>query len=883
MKRKSSGGKRRVKVPPSAGAAKLSSSWPEHFWVFAILLAVATILVYRPAWNGGFIWDDDFYVTKNPLLIAPDGLWRIWFSLDSPSQYFPLTYTTFRIERALWDLNSAGYHWINFLLHVTNALLLWRLLALLRVPGAWLAAGIFALHPIQVESVAWITERKNVLMGFFFLLTLLAWTRFVDERNRRAWRFYRLALIFYVLALCAKSTACTLPAALFLILWLQKKRIDSRRILQIVPFIVLGLAMGLIAIWWERYHQGTRGLMFTLGPLERLIVATHAAWFYLAKLFWPVKLTFIYPQWTIEPGNPLAYIWLLAGIGLCAGIYFARSYVGRSVEVAAIFFLATLSPVLGFIMLYTFRYTFVADHYQYLASIGPIALVSAGLVKLSDALRLGPRFLAAISILIFVTLGTLTWRQSASYSDIETLWHATLEKNPGCWMAENNLALRLLEQGDFDRAIVHFRKGLQLKPDYAEIHSNLASALRRKGDTDAAVAEARIGVSLAPNNPDGHGVLGMALMTKGQLDDAIAEFSKVIEIRPNHSEAHYNLAKALLDKHETAEAIAHYQKVIEAQPDHVAALTDLAWTLATSTEPSVRNGPKAVELAEKANGLTGETNPFVLRTLAAAYATNERYDNALETSRRALQFAQDQHNAEAEQAIRGEMSSYVSKAKGDVERATADITKSSQLKQEYQTHQNLAYALLHKGETDAAIAEARVAVSLAPNDPDAHGVLGMALMTKGQLDDAIAEFSKVIEIRPNHSEAHYNLAIALLDKHETAQAIAHYEKAIEAQPDHVGALTNLAWILATSADAWMRNGPKAVELAERANHLTGNTNPFVLRTLAAAYASNQRYDNALETSRRALQFAQEQHNAEAEGAIRGEMSLYEKGAPYRAQ
>src|SRR5213083_494673 len=206
------------------------------YLILALLLVVTAILAYQPAWHGGFIWDDDAYITNNELLTAPDGLRRIWFSLDSPSQYFPLVYSTFRIEHALWGLNPTGYHWVNLLLHAANALLVWRVLARLNVPGAWLAAAIFALHPVQVESVAWITERKNVLMGFFFLLTLLAWTAFVDERTKRPWRFYGLALILYVLALSAKTTACTLPAALLLILWLQKKSINWERILQIAPF-----------------------------------------------------------------------------------------------------------------------------------------------------------------------------------------------------------------------------------------------------------------------------------------------------------------------------------------------------------------------------------------------------------------------------------------------------------------------------------------------------------------------------------------------------------------------------------------------------------------------------------------------------------------------
>src|SRR5437667_1912803 len=386
-------------------------------YLFVLLLAVVTILAYRPAWNGGFLWDDDAYVTNNELLTAPDGLRRIWFSLDSPSQYFPLVYTTFRIEHALWGLNPSGYHRVNLLLHVANALLVWRLLVRLKVPGAWLAGAIFALHPLQLESVAWITERKNVLMGFFFLLTLLAWVAFVDQRTKQPWRFYALALVLYVLALSAKTTACTLPAALLLILWLQKKPINWRRLLQIVPFFLLGLGMGLVTVWWERYHQGTRGVLFALSPIERVLVASHAVWFYLGKLIWPSNLTFIYPRWSIAATHPLDYAGLAAGVTLCVAIYFVRRYVGRSVEVAVVFFVTTLSPVLGFIMLYTFRYTFVADHYQYLACIGPIALASAGTASLANAFTRSRLFVLSAAVCVVATLAVLTWRQSGMYGD----------------------------------------------------------------------------------------------------------------------------------------------------------------------------------------------------------------------------------------------------------------------------------------------------------------------------------------------------------------------------------------------------------------------------------------------------------------------------------
>ncbi|HXE43209.1 MAG TPA: glycosyltransferase family 39 protein, partial [Candidatus Baltobacteraceae bacterium] len=216
-------------------------------WLLGLFLVLAVIFVYQPAWHAGFIWDDDLYVTNNMLLTAPDGLWRIWFTTDSPSQYFPLTYTVFRIEHALWGFNSMGYHWINILLHAVNAVLVWQLLRRLTIPGAWLAAAIFALHPVQAESVAWVTECKNVLMCFFFLLTLLCWVEFIKEPKHQ-WRFYLGALILYALALFSKTTACTLPAALLLILWLKQKPISLSRWLQIIPFIVMGVGMGLLTI-----------------------------------------------------------------------------------------------------------------------------------------------------------------------------------------------------------------------------------------------------------------------------------------------------------------------------------------------------------------------------------------------------------------------------------------------------------------------------------------------------------------------------------------------------------------------------------------------------------------------------------------------------------
>ena len=640
------------------------------YLLLALLLAVTTILAYRPAWHGGFVWDDDAYITNNELLTAPGGLHRIWFSLDSPSQYFPLVYTMFRFEHAWWGLNPTGYHVVNILLHITNALLLWGLLARLRVPGAWVAGAIFALHPVQVESVAWITERKNVLMGLFFLLTIRAWVEFVDEQTKHRWFFYGLALVLYALALFSKTTACTLPAALLLILWLQRRRIDQRRLVQLVPFVVLALGMGLLTVWWERYHQGTRGALFAISPLERLLIASRAIWFYLGKLFWPSNLTFIYPRWYITPSRPLDYVPLLGIAGLCAAIYLTRRRFGRGLEAAMLFFVATLGPVLGFIMLYTFRYTFVADHYQYLASIGPIALVCAGAATLTRSYSKPRQLVFGILACVIVTLTALTWRQSAMYADIESLWRTTIARNPDCWMAHNNLGIVLFQKGHVDDAIAHYQRTLQMAPENADADYNLGNAFLQKGEIDAALNHYQRAVAVIPKDPEIHLGLGNALWQKGNAKEAIGHYRKALELRPYYFDAHYNLGIVLLQKGEIDEAILHcraaltirpdlaavhanlatallakgeiadgirqFEKTLEIAPRSVPALNNLAWIFATYSDPAFRDGTKALELAQEANEFSGRSNPLILRTLAAAHANAGQFSRAVEVGQLAL-------------------------------------------------------------------------------------------------------------------------------------------------------------------------------------------------------------------------------------------------------
>ena len=632
------------------------------------LIVLLVVLAYLPALHGGFIWDDDFYVTNNPLLTAPDGLGRIWFSTDSPSQYFPLTYTVFRFEHSLWGLNPTGYHSVNILLHAINALLVWLLLKRLSVPGAWLAAALFGLHPVQVESVAWITELKSVLSLFFILLTLFCWIEFIGERSKRFW--YWLALAFYALALFSKTTACTLPAALLLILWLKTKPIDWRRLAQVVPFVAMGLGMGLLTVWWERFHQGMQGKLFSMGLLERILIASHALWFYAGKLFWPVNLTFSYPHWTINPANPLAYGWLAAEIAFSVAIYLTRRFVGRSVEVATLFYVATLSPLLGFIMLYTFRYTFVADHYQYAASIGLIALAAAGI---TIALKTRPFLRLACCGALLLMLGILTWQQAGIYRNPETLWRDTLVKNPDCSMAYNNLGLLLVQQGHIEEAMEYYHKAIRIDPNNSEGLNNLGNAFAAEGQLDQAIENFRKAIQINPNNSGAHnnlGVvlvaqgrfdeaiedfrqatqvnpklaatldnLGIALAAKGRFDEAIENFRRAIQINPNRPDTFLHLGMTLDQMGRTREAVAQYQEALRLNPNLAGALNNLALILATSPDDKLRNGAEAVRLAEHACELTHYTQPFFIGTLAAAYAESGRFPEAVATAEKAEQLA----------------------------------------------------------------------------------------------------------------------------------------------------------------------------------------------------------------------------------------------------
>jgi tetratricopeptide (TPR) repeat protein len=778
---------------PTDQGSQFSFSPRLQRWLWGLLLVLATFMAYQPAWNGKPIWDDAAYMITSPLPPAAEWLRRIWFSLASPSQYFPLTFTMFYIERGLWGFNPAGYHLVNILLHAANALLVWLVLARLRVPGAWLAAGIFALHPVQVESVAWIAERKNVLMGLFFLLTVLAWIRFLDEHCKRPWRCYVLALFFYALALFAKTTACTLPAALLLILWLEKMPVTWRRVAQVAPFVAMGFGMGMVTVWWEHYHQGTQGRLFEIAPVERVLIASRGLWFYAGKLLWPANLTFSYPRWTISASDPRAYGWLLATVALGAVIWRARRRAGRSVEVAAVFYAVTLSPVLGFFMLFTLLYSFVADHYQYLACIGPIALAGAGIQTLFG--WIGERSLVwerAFCGMLLAALFVVTWRQCRMYTDVETLWLTTLDRNPDCWLAQNDLGALLFEKGQVDQAIIRFRSSLAIYPDNAEAQNNLGAALDKKGQVDEAILRFRKAVALRPNFAEAYCHLGNALLRKGQVDHAILEIQKAVAVRPDFAQLYFILGNALLQKGRVDEAIIEFHAMLELQPDDDQAHFNLGIALRQA----------------------GRRDEAILEFQKAAAIRPD--------------FAEAQNNL-------GNSLLQI----GRIDEAVAHLRKALEIQPDYaQAHYNLGGAFLKKGQLDQAIVEFEKLVAIQPGAPEAHTSLGNALLQKGRVDEAILQFQKALAIQPGFAEARGNLAgIAWRLATSPNPSLRNGTKAIELarQTDQLAGGSNpmMAGVLA-AAYAEAGQFDQAVAAAQRALELaTRQGNAAMVATIQA--------------------------------------------------
>ena len=650
--------------PPDGGVSNSQSSrhWP---WFLGLLLIAATFLAYLPALRGGFVGDDDSWTTQmSGLLHGLSGLRTMWFHLTALQQYYPLSGTTFWLDYQLWQFWTPPYHVENVLLHALAALLFWRLLLRLQLPGAWLAAALFALHPVMVESAAWITERKNVLSLVFYLGAFLAYLRYAQDEDsdgmcrpaevpqsgtkagnstldsRPSTLFYGLAFILFLSALLAKTTAFSLPAVILLIGWWKRGQIRWRAdVLPTLPFFILSIGLCAVTAWLEKNHVGAEGPAFALTFPQRCLIAGRAFWFYPGNLFWPANLCFIYPRWQPDPGSVWQWLYPATAIGILFILWLARGRIGRGPASALFFYVGTLFPLLGFMDAYGMRYSFVWDHWVYLSALGIFALVAALVARVAESRRMSAATYGFAAI-VLPALALLTWRQAGMYKDVETLWRQTLIRNPDCWMAQNNLGallaargkpveaetlyrealthtpdraeslnnigIALAAQGKLAEAIQYFDRARELKPDYAEAHYNTGIALANQRKWAEAIPFYERALQLKPGYAEAHYSLGIALATQKKWAEASQQYERALQLKPGYAEARYNLGVALAAQGKPAEAVQHFDRVLQLKPDYAEAHYNLGIALASQgkSAEAIIHFQKALTLAT-AQGKTG--------------------------------------------------------------------------------------------------------------------------------------------------------------------------------------------------------------------------------------------------------------------------------------
>jgi len=749
-----------AKVAGAGAVAQRLPSWCSRDWIWGLILVLAVILAYSPVWRAGYIWDDDQLLTANPVIIGPLGLKEIWTT--SAADLCPLTLTTFWWEHKLWGLAPLPYHLANVLMHGACAVLLWRVLRSLQIPGAWLGAALWALHPVEVESVAWIAEMKNTQSGLFFLLSILffvRWlrTRDLDKRTGGGWN-YSLTLLFAALAMASKSSTVTLPVVLCLCAWWLEGRWQWRTLMKVGPIFLMSvaaIASTLCVNNWAGVETLERGVTFAgVDPLkqgvpswpERLVMTVDGFWFYLGKVIWPHPLITIYPRWQIDAGQWLSYLPLFAVILVPLFLWLKRESWSRPWFFAFAYFLVALLPVLGLADRY------VADHYQYLPSMGPLALAGAGMARLADFVIPGRSWLqSTLGAGVLLVLGLLSWQRAWVYESEETLWADTLAKNPNCWAGYNNLGNALLQKGQLDEAMTQFQKALAINPNYAEAHCNVGVVLSQKGQFDEAMAQYRKVLEIDPNYSEAHNNLGIAFFQKGQLDEAIAQYQKALAINPNDAEVHYNLGVALLQNGQLDDAIAQFQATLELNPGFAEAH----------------------------------------HNLGTALVTKGRMDEAIARFQKALEI--NPNDAEAHSHLGNALVH-----KGEVDQALTEFRRALEINPNYaEAHSNLGIIFARKGQLDEAMAQYQKALAINPSDTEAYSNLGNVLLQKGKVDEAIAQYKNALEINPNYPEIHYNLGVALDEKGETNEAIAQYREALRLKPDFSAAQNNLAKDIAT--------------------------------------------------------------------------------------
>ena len=615
----------------------------------ALALGLLAGVFYLPAmlW-GGFVWDD-FIWAQSRAVLEWSGLSTIWSwpsRIHREAHYWPLTYTTFWLEHKIWGLAPAGYHVVNVLLHLFNSLLVWRLLLRLAVPGAWVAAALFAVHPLHVESVAWIIERKDVLSGLFYLAAVLVWLRFLEQP--RPWR-YGLALLLFAAGLLSKSIVVTLPVALLIVQWWKKGRITVRDLQHLAPFFLVALLLTAI----DLFSYGSRHGSPDYSLPERMLIASRALWFYAGKLAWPTDLAVIYPRWDISLGDPWAWLYPAGATALAATLWFMRHRVGRGPLAGALFFAVTLSPVLGFVNYGYMQYSLVADRFQYLAGIGVMAVLVGAAVhgagRLPGGLKLGGTGLVGV---VLALLATTTWRQAGIYRDKVTFFSHIVSLNPKARSAHFNLSIVLDEAGRPEEALAAARIAVEKRPDHADAYAILGAALIRTERLAEAEKILRHALEIDPSHKLGRREMANLLRAQGRLEEALEAYRALLEIAPKDGQAHAYIGDILIQLHRYEETVESVSKALTLIKDATSTSSDLpivgtlhallgkaSWGLGR-TQAGETHFRRALELDPQ--------NMETIEYVAAMHFRQKRYQEALDLYRTLLEINHDRATTHAD-------------------------------------------------------------------------------------------------------------------------------------------------------------------------------------------------------------------------------------------
>jgi len=619
----------------------------------AALVILLTVVTYIPAMRAGFVFDDSALTIENRMIKASDGLYRFWFTTEAPD-YYPLTSSLWWAEWRLWGTNAIGYHVVNVLVHAVNAVLVWMILRRLAIPGAWLAAVVFAIHPVNVATGAWISEQKNTLSMLFYAVAILLYLRF-DERG--GWTWYGLSLGTFLLALLSKTAVVMLPFVLLGCVWWRHGELRRKDVGRTVPFFVLALILAMVTIWFQRYRALEGRVFQTEGFTSRLAAAGWVPWFYLSKALVPVNLTMVYAKWHVDPSRWVSYLPGLILVACLIVFWYKRETWGRPLLFGLGYFVVTLFPVLGFFYQGFYASSLVADHWQYYSIVGPIALaVGAGATICRQLGERGREIGLLASAVLIAVLGAAAWKRCGVYESNETFWRDNVTKNPNAWLAHNNLGAALVQAGRLEDALAQYEQALRIKPDYATAHNNLGVALRQTGRIQEAIRHYELALRINPDMADAHNNLGFALARLGRVKEAIEQYDQALRIEPYQAEvhhnlglalsqvgkideAHFNLGLALEQTGRIREAIGQYDQAVQIKPDYAEAQNNLAWLLATRTPAAGGDPARAVTLARRACELTDNRLASYLDTLAAAQAAAGRFNEAIATAQKGVDLA----------------------------------------------------------------------------------------------------------------------------------------------------------------------------------------------------------------------------------------------------